>query len=82
MAEGFSERKMVLILDVYDLVKQVRKQAKVHKRINAVDKRWEHPSDQAFKEYAVCDHTEHTLKDIEFKMNATLLQSRLEVKRV
>lgn len=79
---GFSERKMVLVLDVYDLVKKVRKQGKVHKRINNVDKRWEHPCDEALKDYAVCDHTDHTVKDVQFRMNPTLLKSKLEVKRI
>lgn len=62
--QGFGERKLILVLDVYDIVKQVRKQSKVHKRLAQVDRQWEHPCDQALKQYSVCDHTEHLLKDI------------------
>lgn len=53
---GYAERKMILVLDLYDLVKQVRKQTKVQKRLTNVDKKWEHPCDVALKDYAVCDH--------------------------
>jgi len=42
---GYSERKMVLVLDVYDLVKQVRKNAKITTKINMKDATWRHPCD-------------------------------------
>jgi len=42
---GFTERKMVLVLDLYDLVKQVRKMAKIGYRVNMKDTTWEHPCD-------------------------------------
>jgi hypothetical protein len=80
--QGFGERKLILVLDVYDIVKQVRKQSKVQKRLAHVDRKWEHPCDQALKQYSVCDHTEHLLKDIQYKMNATLLKSSLVVQKV
>ena len=54
---GYSERKLILVLDAYDLVKQVKRQSKVHKRLHLnVDPKWEHPCDMAIKDYAVCDH--------------------------
>jgi len=48
---------LILVLDAYDLVKQVKRQSKVHKRLHLnVDPKWEHPCDMAIKDYAVCDH--------------------------
>ena len=55
--QGFTERKMVLVLDLYDLIKQVRKMAKVGYRINMKDTAWQHPSDLPVKSYQVIDHT-------------------------
>ena len=80
---GFSERKLILILDSYDLVKQVKKQTKVHKRLNLnVDPKWEHPCDLAIKDYAVCDHTENVRREMQFRINPTLLETKIEVKAV
>ena len=47
-----------------------------------MDKKWEHPCDQALKEYGVMDHKENELKHIRFRMNETLLKSNLEVKHL
>lgn len=80
---GFSERKLILVLDSYDFVKQVKKQTKVHKRLNLnVDPKWEHPCDQAIKDYAVCDHKENVRRDMQFRINPTLLETKIEVKSV
>ena len=43
--KGFTERKMVLVLDLYDLVKQVRNMAKVGHSLNRKDTKWDHPCD-------------------------------------
>ena len=80
---GYSERKLILVLDAYDLVKQVKKQSKVHKRLNLnVDPKWEHPCDIAIKDYAVCDHKENVRRDMQFRINPTLLETKIEVKAV
>ena len=82
-ARGFGERKMVLVCEVYDLVKRVRRETKVSKRIrDNVDPKWEHPCDEALKQYAVCDHGEKLVKEMQFKMNPTLLSSKLSVMNV
>ena len=45
-SQGFGERKMVLLLDIYGLLKQARKDGKVNKRLTLnVDKKWQHPCD-------------------------------------
>lgn len=83
VTNGFAERKLILVLEVYDLVKQIKRQSKVDKRIHKnVDKDWEHPCDIALKEYAVCDHQEKVRKEMEFRINPTLLSTKLEVKSV
>jgi len=49
--QGYTERKMVLVLDLYDLVKQVRQMAKVGHSLARRDKKWQHPCDQPIKQY-------------------------------
>ena len=75
-----AERKIILVLDLYDLVKRVRKQTKVQAKLDFRDPRWEHPCDIALKDYVICDHTENVRKEMQFRINATLLKSDLEVK--
>lgn len=43
--KGYTERKMVLVLDLYDLIKQVRNMSKVGHKLNMHDKKFEHPCD-------------------------------------
>jgi hypothetical protein len=58
----------------------VKKQSKVHKRLNLnVDPKWEHPCDLAIKDYAVCDHKENVRRDMQFRINPTLLETKIEV---
>ena len=73
---------MVLVLDLYDLIKQVKKQSKVATKLTTKVKKWEHPCDVAVKEYAVIDHTNMVHKEIQFNINATLLKTNLTVKEV
>ena len=42
---GFTERKMVLVLDLYDLVKQVRKMSKIGHRLTMKETKFEHACD-------------------------------------
>lgn len=74
---GYTERKMVLVLDLYDLVKQVRNMAKVGERLTMKDTKWEHPCDQAVKHYSVVDHTKGLQRQMQFNMNAALLKSNV-----
>lgn len=43
--KGCTERKICLILDIYDLVKTVKKQSQVAGKLSFVDPKWEHPCD-------------------------------------
>ena len=76
------ERKMILVLDLYDIVKQVRKQSKVDAKLDFRDPKWEHPCDIALKDYVLCDHKENLKKNMQFRINATLLKSDLEIKHL
>ena len=79
---GYTERKMCLVLDHYDLIKTVKKQSKVAQKLTNVDPRWEHPCDLAVRDYAVVDHTNMVHKTIQFNCNAALLKTNLTVKEV
>ena len=73
---------MVLVLDLYDLIKQVKKQSKVATKLAMKDTKWEHPCDVAVKDYAVVDHKNMVQKQIQFNINATLLKTNLTLKEV
>lgn len=51
-----AERKLVIVLDLYDIVKQVRSQSKIDIKLETRDPKWEHPCDVALKNYVLCDH--------------------------
>lgn len=55
---------MVLVLDLYDVVKDIRRQSKIQAKLDFRDPKWEHPCDEALKNYQVCDHTEKVIKDM------------------
>ena len=61
-AAGFSERKLIMCLDVYDILKKVRGNLKVNKKLGQVQKVGAsgavHASDEAVKEYSVVNHLE------------------------
>lgn len=79
---GFTERKMLLVLDLYDLIKSVKKQSKLATKLTMKDTKWEHPCDLAVKDYAVIDHTNMVQRTMQFNCNATLLKTNLTVKDV
>ena len=68
---------MVLVLDLYDLIKQVRKMAKVGHKMSIKDQKWEHPCDLPIKHYQVVDHSKGVTKAMQFNMNAALMQSNV-----
>lgn len=76
---GYAERKMCLVLDIYDLIKQVKKESKVHKRLHNVDPNWKHPCDLAIKDYGLIDHQNNVQKELQFRLNSTLLQRTIAV---
>jgi len=53
---GFAERKIMMALNVYDILKQVRKGMKVNQKLTRVEAGAPHPSDETMKQYSVVDH--------------------------
>jgi hypothetical protein len=53
---GFSEQKMLLPLEIYDIIKKVKKHTKVEKTLQAKDSHRPHPCDLADKGYGLVDH--------------------------
>ena len=79
--EGFGERKLILVLDLYDILKNVRKSIRANDRLamaqdpsGAV-----HATDQTVKRYAVVNHQEQTQKSMLFKLNLEIQRRQLTV---
>ena len=53
---GFSEQKMLLPLEIYDIIKKVKKHTKVDKTLQMKDAKMPHPCDMADKGYGLVDH--------------------------
>ena len=54
---------MLLVLDIYDLIKKVKSSAKIEKRLDAKDPR-PHPCDLAVKDYGLVDHKQGVAKEL------------------
>lgn len=55
-SQGFAERKLILILDIYDILKSTRKGLKINRRLTRVDEGHTYAADEAVKEYQVVNH--------------------------
>lgn len=69
--EGFSERKLILILDIYDYLKEVKNAQKVQTALTACDS-GPYPSDIPNRVYEVVNHRTNEATKFHFAMNATL----------
>ena len=67
---GFAERKIMLVLDIYDFIKRVRKTTKIEKTLAARDSKHEYACPMAKKDYGLVDHKMGVAKELQFKMNA------------
>ena len=70
--KGFAERKMLLVLDIYDMLKEIKRQDKVDKRLKMKDVKFEHGGEMPVRNYAVIDHTNGLAKKMQFNMNAAM----------
>ena len=70
--KGFAERKMLLVLDIYDMLKHIKRQHIVDKKKNMKDVRFEHGGEMPVRAYAVVDHTKGVAKKMQFNMNAAM----------
>jgi len=49
--KGYAERKLILVLNIYDILKKVRKGIKINDKLARVEKGAAHAADEAIKEY-------------------------------
>ena len=49
--DGFVERKLILVLDIYDILKSVRKGLKINSRLSRAETGANHAADETIKEY-------------------------------
>lgn len=58
--EGYAERKLILLLDIYDILKKVRKSIKVNDKLAMAQEPGSsgavHATDETVKRYAVVNH--------------------------
>ena len=66
-----------MALDIYDLIKKVRKVAKISKRLVASGAAGPHPSDIANMSYQVINHTKGEVQKYDFKINPTTLKTTI-----
>ena len=76
--EGFAERKLILILDIYDFLKEVKHSQKVQTILAACDT-GPYPSDVSNRVYEVVNHRKNEATKFHFNMNATLQQAKTTV---
>ena len=68
--EGFAERKMILILDVYDQIKRVKKHLKIKDSL-AHSSNFPYASDISKMNYQVINHRKGEAIECEFTINPT-----------
>lgn len=73
--QGYTERKLILILDLYDILKRTRKGIKINNKLDRVERGAPHATDEAVKEYQVVNHRDNVARNMVFKIN-TQMQKR------
>ena len=68
--KGFAERKLIFVLDIYDILKSTRKNIKINAHLARVEAGAPHASDEAMKEYQIVNHRDNVAKNVLFKLNA------------
>jgi len=77
--KGYGERKMVLVLSIYDILKKTRKGLKINHQLTRVEAGAPHASDESRKEYQVINHKNHVAKNVLIKINTTTEKRTLTV---
>jgi hypothetical protein len=67
--KGFAERKLIFVLDIYDILKSTRKNIKINTKLNRVEAGAPHATDESMKEYQVVNHRDNVAKNMLFKLN-------------
>lgn len=77
-SDGFAERKLIMILDIYDLVKKVNKSMKIADHLSAVTD-GPYASDVPNHTYEVINHRKGEAIKFKFVMNPTQNKSKVTV---
>jgi|TARA_B110001450_G_C17356049_1_gene373570 hypothetical protein len=64
-----------MILNIYDILKNTRKNIKINAKLGRADPEANYACDEAIKEYQVVNHRDKTSKKMQFKIN-TEMQKR------
>jgi len=70
--QGYTERKLILVLDLYDILKKTRKGIKINNKLNRVERGAPHATDEAVKEYQVVNHKDNVARNMVFKINTQM----------
>ena len=68
-----------MILNIYDILKNTRKNIKINTKLARAQIGAPHASDEATKEYQVINHRENIAKKIQFKINTEVQTRKLTV---
>ena len=60
---------MIIVLDLYDILKKTRKGIKVNNKLMRAEIGATHASDETIKEYQVINHRENVQRNMVFKIN-------------
>eukprot|EP00347_Sterkiella_histriomuscorum_P024179 403332034 len=74
--DGFAERKLILILDVYDIIKKVKKHLKVKKQLTTIGS-GPHPSDITDRTYQIINHKRGEALEFKYQINPTLQKTQI-----
>ena len=77
--KGFAERKLIMILNIYDILKSTRKNIKINAKLARVEAGAPHATDEAIKEYQIVNHRENVAKNMLFKINTQMQRRQLTV---
>jgi hypothetical protein len=76
---GCAEKKLILILDIYDILKKCRKGLKINNNLVRVTEGVPHAADESRKEYQIVNHKENLAKNMLFKINVQTEKRTLTV---
>lgn len=74
---GLVERKIMMVLNIYDIMKKVRKGTKINNRLTRREQGAKHATDESYKQYQVVDHQNHVSKSFVFKINPEMQKRQI-----
>lgn len=69
----------MMVLDIYDILKKVRKGTKINRQLTRIDVGAPHASDESIKQYQIIDHRSQKSKNVIFKLNKEMNTRQLTV---